>query len=191
MAVEDVVAKHQAAGLAGKEIAADQIRLGQAIRARLDGVFDLHAPLRTVAEQLLEQRLLMRRVDDQHFADPGQHQHAERVVDHRLVEYRQQLLADRLGDRIQAGAGTAGEDDALSGSDLVLAAVMPRLRRYVPGDSCHRARAAPSPGSRGTSRRCRQCPARSCAQASSQARPATCPHRSRSGGHGRADRRRR
>src|SRR3546814_2035198 len=58
--------------------------LRQAVRARLHRVFDAHAPLRTIAEQTLEQCLLMRGVDDQHLADTGQHQHAERVVDHRL-----------------------------------------------------------------------------------------------------------
>jgi hypothetical protein len=38
----------------------------------------------------------------------------ERVVDHRLVVDRQQLLGDRLRDRVQPRAGTAGEDDALA-----------------------------------------------------------------------------
>jgi hypothetical protein len=91
--------------------AADQIGLRQAIRAGLHRVADLHAPLRAVAEQGLEQRLLVRRVDDEHFADARQHQGAERVIDHRLVVDRQQLLADALGDRIQPGAGAAGQDD--------------------------------------------------------------------------------
>jgi hypothetical protein len=45
-------------------------------------------------------------------ADARQHQGAQRVVDHRLVVDRQQLLADALRDRIQPGAGAAGEDDA-------------------------------------------------------------------------------
>src|SRR5690606_38054678 len=68
----------------------------------------------SVAKQGLEQRLLVRGVDDQHLADPRQHQHAERVVDHRLVVDRQQLLADGPGDRIQARARAASEDDALA-----------------------------------------------------------------------------
>src|SRR5690606_15034800 len=36
------------------------------------------------------------------------------VVDHRLVVHGQQLLADPARDRVQAGAGTAGQDDALA-----------------------------------------------------------------------------
>jgi len=132
VAVEDVVTQHQAARLAGHEIAADQVGLRQPVRARLHGVLDVHAPLRTVAQQLLEQRLFVRGVDDQHFADARQHQHAERVIDHRLVVHRQQLLADALGDRIEPGAGTAGEDDALALGHVVSwvqAAVPMRCRR--------------------------------------------------------------
>jgi hypothetical protein len=101
-------------GLAGEELAADQQRLREAVRRGLHGVLDLHAPLRAVAQQGLEQGLLVRRVDHQHLADAGEHQHAQRVVDHRLVVHRQQLLADALRDRIQARAGAAGEHDALA-----------------------------------------------------------------------------
>jgi len=47
----------------------------------------------------------------QDLANAGQHQGRERVVDHRLVVDRQQLLADRPGDRVQACAAAAGQDD--------------------------------------------------------------------------------
>src|SRR3546814_13541229 len=80
--------------------------------ARLHRVLDPHAPLLSVAEQRLEHLLLVRRVDDQHLADACQHQHAERVIYHRFVVDRQQLLADRLGDRIQPRTRAAGENDA-------------------------------------------------------------------------------
>ncbi len=126
MAVEDVVAQHQAAGLAGNEFPTDQIGLRQAIGAGLGRVLDAHAPLRTVAQQLLEHGLLVRGIDYQHFAYAGQHQHAERVVDHRLVVYRQQLLADGLGQRIQARARPSGEDDSLA-LHLVLLGVQSAL----------------------------------------------------------------
>ncbi|KAG1320274.1 hypothetical protein G6F63_014342 [Rhizopus arrhizus] len=63
--VEDVVSQHQAARFASHEVAADQIGLRQAIGAGLHRVLDVHAPLRAVAQQLLEQRLLVRGVDDQ------------------------------------------------------------------------------------------------------------------------------
>ena len=114
MAVENVVAEHQAAWLARNEIAPDQVGLCKPVRTRLHRVLDAHSPLRAVTEQMFEQRLLMRGIDHQYFADSRQHQHAERVVDHRLVINRQQLLADRLRDRIQPCAGTAGKNDALA-----------------------------------------------------------------------------
>ena len=50
--------------------------------------------------------------DDQYVADPCQHQGAERVVDHRLVVYRHQLLAHCCGERRQTAAAAASEDDA-------------------------------------------------------------------------------
>ena len=80
---------------------------------RLLGIGERDAPAAAVSEQRLEAWSLFRRGDDQDVADAGQHQRRQRVVDHRLVVDRQQLLADRPGDRMQPGAGPAGKDDAL------------------------------------------------------------------------------
>jgi hypothetical protein len=55
----------------------------------------------------------MRRGDDQDFIDPCQHQNGQRIIDHGLVVDRQQLLADGAGHRIEPGAQTSGQDDAL------------------------------------------------------------------------------
>ena len=112
MAVEDVVAENQRNGIAGNEFLADQERLGQALRRRLDRVRDVDAPVAAVAQQSHEGLLVLRRGDDEHFANTREHQNAQRVVDHRLVVDRHQLLADRMGQRMQARAGAAGEDDA-------------------------------------------------------------------------------
>ena len=46
-------------------------------------------------------------------ADAGEHQHRQRVVHHRLVVHRQQLLGDALRDGMQARAAAAGQNDAL------------------------------------------------------------------------------
>ena len=86
--------------------------LGQAIGAGLHRVADLHAPGAAIPQQPLEGRLIVGRGDDQHLADSRQHQRAERVVDHRLVIHRQQLLAHRLRDRVQARPCTSRQDDA-------------------------------------------------------------------------------
>src|SRR5204863_5867505 len=77
-------------------------------------VADRDAPLRAVAEEGLEARHVVRRADQEDVADAGEHQRAERVVHHRLVVHRQQLLAERKRRRVQASAGAAGEDDALA-----------------------------------------------------------------------------
>ena len=112
VAVEDVVAEHQRARLAGDEVLADGERLRQAVRRRLLGVGQVHAVARAVPEQALEVGEVGRRGDDQDVPDARQHEGGQRVVDHGLVVDRQQLLGGHERERVQAGAGPAGEDDA-------------------------------------------------------------------------------
>ena len=112
VAVEDVVAEHQGARLAGDEPLADGEGLRQAVGARLLGVGEVDAVARAVPEQALEVGKVRRRGDDQDVADARQHEGAKRVVDHGLVVDRQQLLGGHERERVQAGAGPAGEDDA-------------------------------------------------------------------------------
>ena len=112
VAVEDVVAQHQGARLAGDEVLADGECLRQAVGARLLGVGEVHAVARAVPEQALEVGQVGRGGDDQDVPDARQHEGAERVVDHGLVVDRQQLLGGHERERVQAGAGPAGEDDA-------------------------------------------------------------------------------
>ena len=111
-AVEDVVAEHETDRPVAHELLADQESLCQAARLGLHRVDQLQAPLRTVAQQLAECVLVARRGDDQDLADAGEHQRRQRVVDHRLVVDRHQLLADRAGERVQACAAAAREHDA-------------------------------------------------------------------------------
>ena len=112
VAVEDVVAEHQGARLSADEVLADGEGLRQAVRARLLCVGQVHAVARAVPEQALEVGQVGRRGDDQDVPDARQHEGAERVVDHGLVVDRQQLLGGHERERVQAGAGPAGEDDA-------------------------------------------------------------------------------
>ena len=112
VAVEDVVAEHQGARLAGDELLADGEGLRQAVGARLLGVGEVHAVARAVPEQALEVGQVGRRGDDQDVADARQHEGGQRVVDHGLVVDRQQLLGGHERERVQARAGPAGEDDA-------------------------------------------------------------------------------
>ena len=112
VAVEDVVAEHQGARLAGDELLADGEGLRQAVRARLLGIGEVHAVARAVPEQALEVGQVGRRGDDQDVPDARQHEGGQRVVDHGLVVDRQQLLGGHERERVQARAGPAGEDDA-------------------------------------------------------------------------------
>ena len=118
VAVEDVVAEHQSTRLAGDEVLADGERLGQAVGARLLGVGQVHAVARAVPEQALEVGEVRRRGDDQDVPDARQHEGGQRVVDHGLVVDRQQLLGGHERERVQARAGTAGEDDAFHKNPL-------------------------------------------------------------------------
>lgn len=113
VSVEDVVAQHQGARLAGDEVLADGEGLRQAVGARLLGVGQVHAVARAVPEQALEVGEVRRRGDDQDVPDARQHKGGQRVVDHGLVVDRQQLLGGHERERIQAGSGPACEDDAL------------------------------------------------------------------------------
>ena len=112
VAVEDVVAEHQGARLAGDEPLADGERLRQAVRRGLLGVGEVHAVARAVPEQALEVGQVGRRGDDQDVPDARQHEGGQRVVDHGLIVDRQQLLGGHERERVQARAGPTGEDDA-------------------------------------------------------------------------------
>ena len=118
VAVEDVVAQHQRARLAGDEVLADGECLREAVGARLLGVGQVHAVARAVPEQALEVGEVGRRGDDQDVPDARQHEGGQRVVDHGLVVDRQQLLGGHERERVQARAGPAGEDDAFHKNPL-------------------------------------------------------------------------
>jgi hypothetical protein len=79
---------------------------------RLDGIRDPDAEGRPVAEEPLEARHVVRRRDEQHVPDAGEHQARQRVVDHRFVVHRQQLLRDAARHRVKPRAGASGENDA-------------------------------------------------------------------------------
>ena len=194
VAEEDVVAEHQGGGVVAEVLGADEERLRQPVRRRLHGVAELDAPLRPVAEQPDELLLVVRRGDDQDVPDPGQHQRRDRVVDHRLVVDRQQLLADAAGERVQPGARTTRQDDALHRPN-------PRARRPA-GDAGEitdrsrrtspRPRSCPAPTSAGACRTTRWCgPVRYAGRRSagaSRARRAASRRRWRSAGRARPGR---
>jgi hypothetical protein len=114
VAVEDVVAEDERRALVAEEVGADDEGLGEAVRAGLDGVLQVDAPLAAVSRATVRSAGCPGGGDDQDVPDAGQQQRAQRVVDHWLVVDRQQLLGDGQGSRVQPGAGAAGEDDAFA-----------------------------------------------------------------------------
>ena len=56
----------------------------------------------------------MRRGDDEDLSDSSQHEHRDRIVDHRLVVDGHELLAHRHGQGVEAGAGTSCENDTFA-----------------------------------------------------------------------------
>lgn len=113
-AVEDVVAQDERTALACEELLADQECLRESLRLRLYGVRDRDAPLRAVAEQALEVRIVRRRRDHEDVPDAREHQRRQRIVDHRLVIDRHELLRHRDCQRIKARARAASQDNSLS-----------------------------------------------------------------------------
>ena len=110
--VEDVVTEDQRHRLIADEVRPEDERLGQPVRLLLHGVLDGHPELGTVAEQASELVVVLGGRDDEDLADAGEHQGGQRVVDHRLVVDRHELLRHTEGDRTQPRPGAAGEDDA-------------------------------------------------------------------------------
>src|SRR5207244_3530539 len=106
-------AEDEADRVAADEGLADQEGLGDAAGVRLDLVGQGQPDLAAVAEELLDARRVARRADDEDVTDAREHQHRQRIIDDRLVVDRQQLLADRTGERIEPAAAAAGEEYSL------------------------------------------------------------------------------
>ena len=82
--------------------------------SRLHRIVDADAPLAAVAQQRLEARHFRLGGDDEDVANSGQHQRGQRIIDHRLIVDRQQLLGADDRQRPQPRSGAAGENDAFS-----------------------------------------------------------------------------
>lgn len=130
-AVEDVVAQDERTALARKEVLADQERLRESFRLRLHGVRNRDAPLRAVAEQALEVRIVRRRRDHKDVPDAREHQRRQRIVDHRLVIDRHELLRHRDCQRIQPRTRAARQNNSLCYHSLALINEVQRRRHAL------------------------------------------------------------
>ena len=84
----------------------------QAIRAGLLSITEIHAIIAAIAQQATKTRQIIRGGNNEDIPDPRQHEHGDRIIHHRLIEDRQQLLADAFGDGVESGAGSTGQYDA-------------------------------------------------------------------------------
>ena len=130
-AVEDVVAQDERTALARKKLLTDQECLRESFRLGLHGVRDGDAPLRTVAEQALEVRIVRRRRDHKNVPDAREHQRRQRIVDHRLVIDRHKLLRHRNRQRIQSRARAASQYNSFCYHILALINEVQRRRHAL------------------------------------------------------------
>ena len=110
--VEQVIAENETNGRRTDEPLSDNESLRDAARRGLRGIGEPHAQPLPATQQILEPRQILRRGYDEDVPDATEHQNGDRIIDHRLVVDREQLLAGHLRDRMQTGSGPAGQNDA-------------------------------------------------------------------------------
>lgn len=135
-AVEDVVAQDEADAVLAHKLLADDEGLGQSVGTRLLGIAEAHTQLAAIAQQTAEARQVVGRGDDEDVADAGEHQRRDGIIDHRLVIYGDELLADALGDGVEAGAGSASQNDSFHVVFCLLKNTCARRARRVGARTC-------------------------------------------------------
>ena len=112
-ALQEVVAEVHDERVAVEERLGGQHRVREPERRVLLDVGDPDAELRAVARRLADLAAGLRRDDDPDLLDPRLGHRLDAVEQHGLVGDRDELLGARVGDRAQARALAAGEDEAL------------------------------------------------------------------------------
>ncbi len=112
--LKDVVGQENDTTVTGHEPLGQAKRLGDAAGLVLVGIQQaLDAELLPVAEQA-EKLARVSPTGDQHdLVHAGAHQRFDRVVDHRAVVDRKQVLVGDAGQRMESASGAAGEHNSL------------------------------------------------------------------------------
>ena len=110
-AVKHVVAQHKAARRAADEFLGDEESVRNAAGDRLHAVFHMDAKLGAVSQQAAVGLAVRRSRDEHDVADACHQQHAQRIIDHRLVIDRDQGFGNGAGHGVQAAALAASEND--------------------------------------------------------------------------------
>src|SRR5262249_10317710 len=108
-----IIAEHKRTRALTNEIRSDQKCLRKSFWLWLYRVAKSDTPLAPVTQQPLKLSAIIRRRDNKDVANTSKHQRRQRIIDHRFVENRQQLLADTAGYRIEPCSTAAGQNNAL------------------------------------------------------------------------------
>jgi hypothetical protein len=115
---EDVVRQHDDAVVAVDEVLGEPERLRNPARLRLVGVEQAVAAVGApVAEQAQELSRVRASGDDHDLVHSGADERLDRVLDHRPVVDRQQVLVGDARQGVEPRPRAAGEDDSLHGLD--------------------------------------------------------------------------
>ncbi len=90
--IEYIIAQYERTALPRDEFLTDEECLREAVRARLHRVGYGYPELAAVSQQTREQLRILRRRYDEYIGYAGQHERRQRIIDHRLVIDRHQLL---------------------------------------------------------------------------------------------------
>src|SRR4051812_42838278 len=110
---EDVVAKDAAERVVADEAPGEPDGVGDPVGAVLVAIRQVETEVRAVREQLNDVADALAADDDENLLDAHARQGLDRVVDHRPVIDRQEVLVRDDREREQSRRGPAGEDDAL------------------------------------------------------------------------------
>ena len=110
--MEDVVAQHQAGAIIPDEFFSNDEGLGQAVRRGLLRIREMYAEIASVSEQATECRQVLGRRYDQDVPDARHHKGRYGIIDHRLVENGQELLAHAFRNRVKPGTRTSSQDNS-------------------------------------------------------------------------------
>src|SRR5688572_5666909 len=109
MSVENIVAERERHRRLADELPADDERLREPFGPWLHGVLDLQSEVTAVTEKPAEAVDVGGRRNEQDVPNPRQHERRQRVIDHRLVVNREELLRDDESQRTEAGSSPAGK----------------------------------------------------------------------------------
>ena len=98
--VEDIVAEDEAGRVIADEVLADDECLCESVGRGLFGVGEVDSVVTAVTEKAFESGKVLRGGDDEYIADSGKHEGRDGIIDHRLVEDGEELLAYALGNGI-------------------------------------------------------------------------------------------